>query len=47
MITDDVYNAGIMGTDSLASIITAAYFVDDEYFSLMKLVMLNLELETR
>lgn len=30
MITDDVYNAGIMGTDSLASIITAAYFVDDE-----------------
>ena len=30
MITGDVYNAGIMETDSLASIITAAYFVDDE-----------------
>ena len=32
MITGDVYNAGIMETDSLASIITAAYFVDDELF---------------
>ena len=30
MITGDVYNAGIMETDSLASIITAAYFVDDK-----------------
>jgi len=30
IITGDVYNAGIMETDSLASIITAAYFVDDE-----------------
>ena len=30
MITGDVYNAGITETDSLASIITAAYFVDDK-----------------
>ena len=30
MITGDVYNAGIMETDSLASIVTAAYFVDDK-----------------
>ena len=29
VITGDVYNAGIMETNSLASIITAAYFVDD------------------
>jgi len=27
-ITGDVYNAGLVETDSLASIITAAYFVD-------------------
>ncbi|MDH3764825.1 MAG: hypothetical protein OER82_03340 [Nitrosopumilus sp.] len=30
VITGDVYNAGIVETDSLASIITAAYFVDDK-----------------
>ena len=30
VITGDVHNAGIMETDSLVSIITAAYFVDDK-----------------
>lgn len=29
-IVGDVYNAGIVETDSLASIVTVAYFIDDE-----------------
>ncbi|MDH3313451.1 MAG: hypothetical protein OEM28_09955 [Nitrosopumilus sp.] len=31
-ITGDVYNAGLVDTDSLASIITAAFFVDEKLF---------------
>ncbi len=36
-VTGDVYNAGLVETNSLASIVTVAYFIDDELFHIDEL----------